>query len=155
MKSVSPEEVEKNQNKFTKVTNLLFTQGRYLSSDAKWIHVVLAGFICQKPKKTDPSYEEIIERAEMTRTRVARALAELERFLWIKKKRDFGKSTEYTLTVPKRWCNCQKKEGKHLAEDQTSPTGLEAIRWNLKKREERTRNSKINTFFYRQKRSSN
>lgn len=118
---------------FTKADNRLFWQGRYLTTNAKWIHVTLQSFENSETGATFPSYDAIVARTNLRREKIAEGLRELERFYWITKRKKFSKSTHYYVNYPTRW---QDKSQGLLAPDQTCPTKQEAAEWAKKIRDE-------------------
>jgi hypothetical protein len=91
-------------------------RGINLTPKAKVMFLVLRSFTNESTDKTFPSYTAIKVRAGRgfnRREDVSDALAKLEEFGWLQRKRNFGKSNDYYLTKPPR----------------LSPTPEEADRW--------------------------
>jgi hypothetical protein len=85
---------------FTKVSNRLFSQGRFLTAEAKVLYITLLSYRNEVTLDCFPSYEKISERSNLSRPAIAKAIAELERFGWIDKWRRYNKSTEYFIQWP-------------------------------------------------------
>lgn len=125
----SPKEIKG----FTKADNRLFWQGRYLTTNAKWIHVTLQSFENSETGATFPSYDAIVARTNLRREKIAEGLRELERFCWITKRKKFSKSTHYYVTHPVRY---EDKVQTILMADQTYPTKEQTVTWAKKIRDE-------------------
>src|SRR4051812_47136649 len=91
---------DKNE-RFVKVPLEIFLGGRYLTVQAKWTYAALRSFTNNKTLLTFPGYDKLMERSGLSRNAVSKALAELEEFHWITKKKKFGKSNGYTFTFPR------------------------------------------------------
>lgn len=103
----------------TRIPNVLFSRGRYLTPQAKWIYATLQSFWNYDSGQIFPSYPKIMERSGLTRPAISKALKELEHFGWIIKQRRFSKSTDYDLVDPelsiesrtdKEWYCCPTKQ---------------------------------------------
>lgn len=131
-KELNEQNLPKEIKGWTQVDNRLFWQGRYLTSDAKWVYATIRSFMNNDTGKMFPSYDAILERSGMTKPRLAAAQRELEHFYWITKRKRFSKSTIYKLSFPAR-----VRPDKSLVADQTVPTKAEAVAWAMRLREER------------------
>lgn len=121
-----------NKESFTMIDNRIFSQGRYLSIDAKWLYATLLSFRNTETQETFPGYAKITERSGLKKQRIADALKELEQFHWIsRERRGFNKSNSYALHYPVRWDVSSDGE-RSLSNDQTCPTYAEAEDWKNK-----------------------
>ncbi|HEX9929506.1 MAG TPA: helix-turn-helix domain-containing protein [Pyrinomonadaceae bacterium] len=120
------------KEKFVKVSALLFNQGRYLTTQAKWVYATLRSFTNNETDLTFPSYNKIQERSNLNRVAVANALEELEKFHWIKRENRFKQTNNYIMSPPIR----RNADGTE-AEDQTCPTKEEAAKWKNNLRNKR------------------
>ncbi len=109
---------------YTKIINRLFSQGRHLTPQAKWLYATLQSFWNEKTERIFPSYKSIEKRSGLTRPAISKALKELEYFRWVIKRKHFSKSTDYELVYPKL---INEKSG--MSEDQTYPTKEQAVHW--------------------------
>ncbi len=116
---------------WTELENRIWTQGFYLSDDARLVYWVLKSFYNADTRLCYPAIPTIVDRSRLTRTRVINALAELEEFCWIEKKKRFGGSTYYTFHTPRRSMTNEAGEQK-IAPDQTCPSYKESVEWEIK-----------------------
>jgi hypothetical protein len=104
-------------------------------------YLSLKSFQNEATKLCYPSYNTIIDRSNLSRGELANALAELEEFSWITKKKRFGGSTFYTLCTPIVFQLDEDGEREGLAPDQTCPSEQQAASWlvRLKRKKRRRR----------------
>lgn len=88
---------EERMRKFVWGTDDLFARGRYLTTSAKWLYVVIRSF---QNQPTFPDYEAIMERGGMTRATIAKGLRELEHWGYIARARTYGKANVYEFRSP-------------------------------------------------------
>ena len=91
---------KERMHKFVQVSYDLLIAGRYLTTSAKWLYVVLRSFQNQRTKKTFPGYEKIMERSGMKRNAVAKGLKELEHWGYIERNKTSGKVNNYEFCSP-------------------------------------------------------
>lgn len=127
---------------FTKIENRIFTQGRFLTSDAKVAYMTLKSFQNSESGLCFPSYDKIIERSNLSRPKLSLALAELEQFRWIKKTKRFSGSTHYELTHPLVYLLDAYGIRVGIRPDQTCPTGSEADEWRRQMKAKRRKPGK-------------
>lgn len=114
---------------WTEIENRIFTQGRFLSSDAKVIYSTLKSFQNGTTGLCFPAYPAIMERSGMTRPRVADALRELKRFNWLSAKERFGGSSYYKFHTPFVY-QLDENKNRISFHDQTCPTKAQAKEWS-------------------------
>jgi DNA-binding transcriptional regulator YhcF (GntR family) len=85
---------------FTTIPNSFISQSVALSTEAKWLFVVLRYHTNSKTDKAFPSYTTIQSETGFHRKTIAKALKELESSGWLTKQRRFGATTIYALQIP-------------------------------------------------------
>lgn len=141
---VKPKRKPKNwEEGFTMIENEIFTQGRFLSADAKVAYITLKSFQNAETGLCFPAYDKIIERSGLTRPRLADALEELTQFNWLTKKKRFSGSTYYKFETPLVYQLDGNKNRIGLFHDQTCPSKAEAEQWKKRLRIKNRRNGKV------------
>ncbi|HEY8560129.1 MAG TPA: helix-turn-helix domain-containing protein [Pyrinomonadaceae bacterium] len=87
-------------HRFVQVSFDLVWGGRYLTTPAKWLYVVLKSFQNHRSKRTFPGYEKIMKQSGMTRNAVAKGLKELEHWGYIVRNKTSGKVNNYEFRSP-------------------------------------------------------
>lgn len=85
---------------FATVPNSFIERSRTLSSDAKWLFVILRYHTNGKTGDAFPSYDMLQIETGLPRRKIARGLRHLVEAGWVEKKRRRNASTIYTLKIP-------------------------------------------------------
>lgn len=85
---------------FTTIPNVFISSTISLTTEAKWLFVILRYHSNFKTGHAFPSYTAIQEMTGFHRRTIAQALRELETSGWLTKQRRFGQSTVYSLQIP-------------------------------------------------------
>lgn len=85
---------------FATIPNSFIQEAKTLSTEAKWLFVILRYHTNSKTGNAFPSYTKINEITGFHRKTISKALKELEGTGWLTKQRRFGASTLYALQIP-------------------------------------------------------
>lgn len=76
-------------------------KGKAMSNHARWLFVLLRGYLNRASKVAFPSYDRIREDTSWAYDTISKALKELEDTGWLSRQKRFGDSTIYRLHFPK------------------------------------------------------
>lgn len=76
-------------------------KGKAMSNHARWLFVILRGYLNRSSKVAFPSYDRIKEDTSWAYDTISKALKELEETGWLSRQKRFGDSTIYRLHLPK------------------------------------------------------
>src|SRR5713101_3089061 len=85
---------------FATIPNSFILASIELSTEAKWLFVVLRYHTNSKTGNAFPSYTKIREITGFQRKTIAKSLKEFECAGWLTKQRRFGATTLYALQIP-------------------------------------------------------
>jgi DNA-binding transcriptional regulator YhcF (GntR family) len=85
---------------FATIPNSFISQSASLSTEAKWLFVILRYHTNSKTGNAFPSYTKISEITGFHRKTISKSLKELEGAGWLTKQRRFGATTIYALQIP-------------------------------------------------------
>jgi DNA-binding transcriptional regulator YhcF (GntR family) len=85
---------------FATIPNSFISASASLSTEAKWLFVILRYHTNSKTGNAFPSYTKIQEITGFHRKTIAKSLKELEAAGWLTKQRRFGATTIYALQIP-------------------------------------------------------
>jgi hypothetical protein len=131
-------------SKFVMLSLDLIDQGKYLTTNAKWVYVIVRSFKFTDKSRAFPTYETIMKRGNFNRNQVANALSELVHFGWLRRvKARTVKSQRLRNTYEFYYPLTLNKETGEELPDQPCPSKQMADEWKKARREKQKNSKKI------------